>query len=130
MLNESFKRKIASNLTNSILLNDEIIKLVFGPEDVPLIAHHLNIRDELKSHRKYLIDIQELYKPFNNGNQISLKKLVEITCNQQLDKRETLSRWKNRPLREGQMKYAAIDAYILLDIYDRFKNKHQIQQTF
>ncbi|KHN73129.1 putative exonuclease mut-7 [Toxocara canis] len=40
-----------------------------------------------------------------------------------LDKREQVGNWAARPLRPEQMKYAAMDAYCLIQIYERLKRR-------
>ncbi|NXB79594.1 MUT7 Exonuclease, partial [Donacobius atricapilla] len=49
-----------------------------------------------------------------------LSLLVQHVLGKPLDKREQLSNWEKRPLREEQILYAASDAYCLLEIYERF----------
>ncbi|XP_066057124.1 exonuclease mut-7 homolog isoform X2 [Chamaea fasciata] len=48
-----------------------------------------------------------------------LSLLVQHVLGKPLDKREQLSNWEKRPLREEQIVYAASDAYCLLEIYER-----------
>ncbi|XP_063265501.1 exonuclease mut-7 homolog isoform X3 [Prinia subflava] len=48
-----------------------------------------------------------------------LSLLVQHVLGKPLDKREQLSNWEKRPLREEQILYAASDAYCLLEIYER-----------
>ncbi|NXM95621.1 MUT7 Exonuclease, partial [Sylvia borin] len=48
-----------------------------------------------------------------------LSLLVQHVMGKPLDKREQLSNWEKRPLREEQILYAASDAYCLLEIYER-----------
>ncbi|XP_060752171.1 exonuclease mut-7 homolog [Tachysurus vachellii] len=46
-----------------------------------------------------------------------LSLLVQQVLGKPLDKTEQLSNWERRPLRTGQVRYAAIDAFCLLDVY-------------
>lgn len=50
---------------------------------------------------------------------ISLKDLTVRLLGKKLCKQETLSNWKNPKLRNAQVHYAALDAYILHDLYDK-----------
>lgn len=54
---------------------------------------------------------------------MSLSKTVEKYFNKTLDKRETISNWNNMPLRNKQIEYAAIDAFILIELYNIIKNE-------
>ena len=47
----------------------------------------------------------------------SLKSLCEATTGHTLDKRKQTSDWAKRPLDEAQIRYAALDALVLLRVY-------------
>jgi hypothetical protein len=52
-----------------------------------------------------------------------LSKLVKICFGLPLDKRECMSNWSNNPLRLAQIKYAALDAFVLIQIHDHIQLK-------
>lgn len=73
--------------------------------------------------------------PNNNGNNKNqkqpsgtpkpkgLSKLTFLCFGKPLDKRECMSNWANRPLRHAQLRYAALDAFVLIKINDLFVEK-------
>lgn len=52
-----------------------------------------------------------------------LSKLTQQCLGKPLDKRECMSNWQNRPLRPAQLRYAALDAFVLIKIFDFFIEK-------
>ncbi|KAL3994879.1 3'-5' exonuclease family protein [Acanthocheilonema viteae] len=50
-----------------------------------------------------------------------LTDLCQKVLGEALDKTEQIGNWAMRPLRREQMKYAAMDAYCLLNLYDKLK---------
>lgn len=52
-----------------------------------------------------------------------LSKLVQMCFGKPLDKRECISNWQNKPLRPEQLRYAALDSFVLIKIHDLFTAK-------
>lgn len=52
---------------------------------------------------------------------ISLKNFTRMYLNFNLIKKEQMSNWSIRPLTDGQMRYAACDALVLLRLYDAMR---------
>lgn len=53
----------------------------------------------------------------------ALTNLVQLCFGKPLDKSNQFSNWNKRPLREEQIKYAALDAYCLIEIYEIIRNQ-------
>jgi hypothetical protein len=62
-----------------------------------------------------IINIETLVE---GKNTVGLSKLCDQILQKQLCKLEQTSTWQNRPLRRAQLHYAALDAAILLKLYD------------
>lgn len=52
----------------------------------------------------------------------ALSSLVHLCFGKPLDKSNQFSNWNNRPLRDEQITYAALDAYCLIEIYQLIKD--------
>ena len=81
-----------------------------------------NVFDTLKTSRTLF------GKSASGGHGLSAvcKRELGIT----IDKSEQTSNWAQRPLNESQLSYAAIDAEVLIDLYDTLERQGQRQLPF
>ncbi|OWR44148.1 putative exonuclease mut-7 protein [Danaus plexippus plexippus] len=116
-----------------VLDNAEIIKLGFGVEqDLNEMKSLIIGLNNIKVKGEGLLDLGLLWKNLvkcglslpsnsdNGGN--SLSSLVQTCFGLPLEKSEQCSNWELRPLRNTQIHYAALDAFVLLEIYKYLQN--------
>ncbi|CAH0404842.1 unnamed protein product [Chilo suppressalis] len=113
----------------SFLENAEIIKLGFGLEqDLKEMKASVVGLGNIKVKGEGLLDMSLLWKSLlNNGLSFptsdenagnSLSYLVQTCFGLPLEKSEQCSNWELRPLRKTQIHYAALDAFVLIEIYN------------
>lgn len=120
-----------SKFETTLFTNKHILKLGFGiANDMSMIQDFVPSVSNIKMSGQGYLDILHLwrklvegynfqfpYKGDENVKSESLNKLVELCLGAKLDKSDQFSNWEQRPLRESQTIYAALDAYCLLEIY-------------
>ncbi len=99
-----------------ILEDERIIKIGF---DLSSDFHQLR-RVVKDIQPRGFVDLQKYAREFGLKN-MSLKKLTAILLGHRLSKRQRLSNWEQKHLTEGQMVYAATDAWVTLRLYQELK---------
>ena len=69
------------------------------------------------------IELSAIYKEKKNKKTPELRMITSELFGKELDKRDQISDWSKRPLLKNQMIYGILDAYILLLIYKKLKEK-------
>ena len=110
---------------NKTKLPHALIRILSDPD---LIKVGAAIHDDIKGLQKYsdfvpagFIELQNYVSDFgieNNG----LRKLSGIVLNFRISKRYQVSNWENKKLSEGQIQYAATDAWVSYKVYSVLKN--------
>ena len=68
---------------------------------------------------KNYVDLVDAYKRVKLVNPGGLAGLCEKVIGKNLSKYEQMSNWDDRPLRKSQMHYAALDAYVQIEIFGK-----------
>ncbi len=112
---------------NKLGLPDELIDLLSDPDVVKAgVAVHDDIRF-LKGVKKFdpsgFVDLQNFVKDF--GIQSSgLKKLAAIVLGFRISKRQQVTDWEAEQLSQAQQVYAATDAWVCHQIYQKLTDGH------
>ena len=109
---------------NRIGLPFPIIDLLNDPEIIKVGAA---IKDDIKGLQDIndfdgnsFLELQQYVSSFGIEN-FSLKKLAAIVLKIRISKRQQVSNWEAAELSSGQLRYAATDAWVSLEIYEALK---------
>jgi ribonuclease D len=114
---------------NKIGIPDDLVNLL---SDSSVIKAGVAVHDDikfLKSVRKFspqgFVDLQNFVKEF--GIQSSgLKKLAAIVLGFRISKRQQVTDWEAEQLSEAQLIYAATDAWVCHQIYNKLINGNEV----
>lgn len=128
-LKSSLSKDSWIELSNKFFSNHKILKLGCGVfHDVDTIEKFLPIKIDKKASfidlgvfAKTLFIIPRFRYPYHpedlQDKCIGLSAITKLCFNKNLDKSLAISNWTVRPLRDEQLRYAALDAYVALDIF-------------
>ncbi len=119
----SFEKSFLFRL-NRIGLPFPIIDLLRDPEIIKVGAA---IKDDIRGLQDIsdfdgnsFLELQQYVSSFGIEN-FSLKKLAAIVLKIRISKRQQVSNWEAAELSVGQLRYAATDAWVSLEIYEALK---------
>jgi len=115
---------------NKIGFPEPLIKLLSNPN---ILKIGLSLRDDfmsmgrkMKFHPEGFIDLQKEVGKFEIDD-ISLQKIYALLFSKKISKSQRLSNWEAEKLTESQKKYAALDAWACLKIFEELC---QLQKSF
>lgn len=95
-----------------LLCNPEILKIGLSLKDDFLSMSRL-----LKFSPEGFVDLQKIVQKYNIED-LSLQKIYAILFQKKISKSQRLTNWEAETLSEAQKKYAALDAWACLKIYE------------
>ena len=121
---------------NATGITDDIVRLL---EDEKILKVGLSLSDDLRAlslRRKFkpgqFVEIQSLVKEIGIQD-LSLQKIYANLFGMKISKTKQLSNWNTEVLDDRQKKYAALDAYACIRIYEKIidlqKNNNYILET-
>lgn len=98
-----------------LLMNEEILKVGTGLTD-----DLRRMRSDFQFEPGGFLDLQQYVEAFQIGEK-GLKKLAAIVLRRRISKSQQVSNWDAEELTEAQVRYAATDAWICLEIYQTLR---------
>ena len=118
---------------SQIGLSPGLIKILSSPSILKIGAA---IRDDIKILQRVMpfkpggfIELQDMVKDYGIEN-FSLKKLSGIVLGVRISKSQRLTNWEASFLSEQQQVYAATDAWVAYEIYQKLTNMSPVSITF
>jgi 3'-5' exonuclease len=111
----------------------EPLRLVLAATGPKKVIHNAPFERRILAEQGYqianIVDTLRESRQIAPASSYGLKALCERHLQRILDKSEQMSEWGARPLSKSQLEYAAIDAEVLLDLYDILQQQHEVERT-
>lgn len=99
-----------------LMMDENTLKVGLGLND-----DIRRMRSDLHFEPRGFLDLQQYVEAFQIGEK-GLKKLAAIVLERRISKSQQVSNWDADELTEAQLRYAATDAWICLEIYQALRN--------
>lgn len=123
-------------ISNTPKYNQFVTELVSSP-NIQIVGHTLSaditkLRETQKKHEQQEkgglqmageMDISKIWRLLHPGKKYSLAAICEEVLKKPMSKYDQMSNWHNRPLRKAQMHYAALDAVVVLVLFEKLKEE-------
>ena len=97
-------------------------------EDESILKVGVGLTDDMKRLKEVcefnpggFLDLQKYVEAFNIESK-SLKKIVAIVMGYKISKSQQMSNWESPDLSEMQQRYAATDAWVCLEVYNKLRD--------
>ncbi len=109
-----------------LLASDALTKVGFG-----LANDRVQIRDKLGIEPRAVIDLDALFRQRGHRKSLGVRTAVALLFGQRFAKsrKQTTSNWASRHLTEGQLRYAANDAYAALRVMEELRRERGFDVT-
>jgi ribonuclease D len=106
-------------IVSKLLTSKTVLKAGFG-----LAGDNTQIRRTLGVEPEHVLDINTIFKAKGYAKELGVKSAVAVMFNQRFVKsrKATTSNWANKVLSEGQLIYAANDAWAALKVYEALQD--------
>jgi ribonuclease D len=91
--------------------------------DMSMIRQTFKFPHGFEGNVKSLVDLVPLFSQIASSNKVALSVMCKEILGKELSKLEQVGDWDSRPLRESQMHYAGMDAFVLLPLYQKITDK-------
>jgi ribonuclease D len=104
----------------------ERLKKLLSDEEILKVGSGLNddlrrMRSDFHFEPAGFLDLQQYVEAFRIGEK-GLKKMTAIILGRRISKSQQVSNWDAETLTEAQVRYAATDAWICIEIYNALRN--------